>query len=135
MPGFNIRDRDGDGSLSIVFDGSEEFWIAELSGHGVSARRRVYAYRPHGGFDGTFKEMSAAWRGWEGEKTWRSLESELQIVSTHDGLGHVKIAVELRMNSKADWRVRGVLVVEAGQLDGLAAEAEEFLNDGRIPAI
>jgi hypothetical protein len=128
MAAFNIRDRDGTGSLSVMFDGNDEYWVAVLSGQGVTARRRVYAYAPHGRFDRIFAEMAAAWRGWVGAKTWRSLESELELVCTRDAIGHVQIAVQLRMDMKAEWRVRGVLTVEAGQLDGLAAAATEFLS-------
>lgn len=134
MPGLTIRDRDGEGSLTIAFDGTEEFWTVELSGPGMTARRRVVAYRPHGGFDCTFQEMAAASRGWEGDKVWRSLEGELRLVCTRDGLGHIKIAVELRTDWKSDWRAERVLVVEAGQLDRLARDAVEFLDDGGLPA-
>jgi hypothetical protein len=59
MPGFDIRDRDGKGSLSIAFDGTDE-WPVVLSGPGLTARHRVYAYRH--AHDRMFKEMAAAWR-------------------------------------------------------------------------
>lgn len=128
MPGFEIRDRDGKGSLSIAYDGTDE-WPVVLSGPGLTARHRVYAYRPHGGFDRMFEEMAAAWRGWEGEKVWRSLESELSLVCTHDGLGHVTIMVRLQMDLGAEWSAEGTLVLEAGQLDALARAAAEFLDE------
>jgi len=128
MPGFDIRDRDGKGSLSIAFDGTDE-WPVVLSGPGLTARHRVYAYRPHGGFDRMFKEMAAAWRGWEGEKVWRSLEGELRLVCTHDGLGRVTIVVGLQMDFPAEWSAEVTLLVEPGQLDALAKAAADFLDD------
>ena len=128
MPGFEIRDRDGKGSLSIAYDGTDE-WPVVLSGPGLTARHRAYAYRPHGGFARMFEEMAAAWRGWEGEKVWRSLESELSLVCTHDGLGHVTIMVRLQMDLGAEWSAEGTLVLEAGQLDALARAAAEFLDE------
>ena len=139
MSEFRINDRDGEGGLSILFDGSGEFWV-ELSGHGMTARQRVDAFMPHGGFDRMFKEMASAWRGWEGEKSWSNIDHALQLVCTHDGLGHIQIAVELTVYRAAHqrmkrWRTTGDLVVESGQLDALAKDAAEFLDDGRLSGL
>ena len=40
-----------------------------------------------------FAELAADWRGWDGERRWRSLEGEMEIEASHDGRGHVLIGV------------------------------------------
>ena len=77
--------------------------------------------------------MAAEWRGWKGEKKWESLEGELSLTCTSDGLGHVAIQVDLVTDPMREWRGGGRIVVEAGQLGALANAAAEFV-DAEEPA-
>jgi Family of unknown function (DUF6228) len=35
--------------------------------------------------------FAADWKGWEGERTWRSADSDLVLVCTHDHVGQVNV--------------------------------------------
>jgi len=73
--------------------------------------------------------MSRHWQGWSGVKEWQSLEGELSLACTTDGLGHVYIAVTLQPSLDAEtWKVHGTAMVEAAQLDGLAEAAKRFVD-------
>jgi hypothetical protein len=43
-----------------------------------------------------FAELAADWRGWAGKRHWRALEGEMEIEASHDGRGHVLIAVTIK---------------------------------------
>ena len=75
---------------------------------------------PTGSFAELFEDLAANWRGWLGRKEWRSLEGELRLTAECDRLGHVWITTELGQGSPAAWTATLVVLVEAGQLDGLA---------------
>lgn len=73
------------------------------------------------------------WRGWPGTRTWTAMENEMTLEATHDGTGHVQIAVTLRRGERTydpdAWSARIVLTLEAGeQLHELASAADQFLR-------
>jgi hypothetical protein len=71
-----------------------------------------------------FEEISGGWRGWSGTKQWAAYEGGLELSFTHDGLGHVRMVVELRKAATPDgWCVRGVVPLDAGALDRYATAA------------
>jgi Family of unknown function (DUF6228) len=37
-----------------------------------------------------FEELAESWRGWQGERIYESIEHDLRIVATHDGLTFVR---------------------------------------------
>jgi hypothetical protein len=113
----------------------EDSVTAMLVHEGLEACAGVYIPPGHGGLDGLdslFVTMADQWRGWAGEKSWNSLEGELSLSCTHDGLGHVKVAVELRPDLLDEsWTARAVLVVWAGSLGQIARSVSEFA--GSVP--
>lgn len=68
----------------------------------LEARSRVspnYAV----GFDDLiafFRQLAADWRGWDGERTYESIDHDLRLTATHDG--YVRLAVQLA----GGWAVR-----------------------------
>ncbi len=82
-----------------------------------------------------FRQIAEQWKGWNGEIRWESIDGKdglLNLVATSDALGHVFIAVEMRdfMN---EFRLRGVIKLEAGQLDSVAQQVEKLFGDGIGP--
>jgi hypothetical protein len=78
-------------------------------------------------------QLDRDWRGWPGTRTWTAMENEMTLEATHDGTGHVRIAVTLRQAQRAydadAWSARIVLSFEAGeQLRELASTADRFLR-------
>jgi hypothetical protein len=77
--------------------------------------------------------LAENWRGWPGELQWESLEHELRLVATNDRRGHIAIRIQLRSGFRDyDWSVAATVMVDAGQLEGLAKHAISFFGeDGR----
>lgn len=63
--------------------------------------------------------LAAGWEGWQGIRTWTSLEGKLALDARHDGRGHVSIGVTLRQPgldlTGTAWSARAVFVLEAGE--------------------
>lgn len=114
---------------AVQGDRQEDSVTATLVHEGLRARAEVYIPEGQGldGLDSLFVTMADQWRGWAGEKSWGSLEGELSLSCTHDGLGHVKLAVELRRDVLDEsWTARAVLVVWAGSLERIARSLGVF---------
>lgn len=92
----------------------------------------VHFYEPRGfllGLGEFFASIADDWRGWTGEKTWASVEDELSLRATHDGLGHITIVAELRRTfdpPAREWLARGAIQLDAGALDAVARAAAAF---------
>ena len=124
---FQIQSLDEAASLRLVGGGSDwpEYFWAELTRSDLRCRARVATFEPRGlRFSSVFREMADAWRGWDGEKLWESLEGELRLSFRMDSLGPVQ--VEVRLRDVYHWDVRTTLVTESGALEPLAKSAEAF---------
>jgi len=76
-PEFTIQSLENGATLRLVGlapDWPDYFW-AELSRPGLECRSRVYTYEPRDcRFSAIFRQMADAWKGWNGEKSWESLD-------------------------------------------------------------
>lgn len=121
---FQVSSRDDQSSLRLeAYD--RDYFRAELRGLNLHAQARVGIYLSTG-LAGLFGEMASQWRGWEGRKTWSSLEGELHLTAEADRTGHVTLVAQLKEGAPSVWSLELVLVVEAGQLERLAREAHAF---------
>jgi hypothetical protein len=76
-----------------------------------------------------FTSLAKDWKGWQGERTWATLEDEFQLTASSDSLGHVRLAYRIRPpHTGFNWELRGALELEAGQLESLALQAAEAWN-------
>ena len=126
MTSFTLRSARDSGQLLIepAPRGDESFcFSASLAGPRLSASVEVYEDSPHGLVE-YFAGLSALWwKGWEGERTFASLEGHLELVASRDALGRVHIRVSLCDNLHDPcWSAAGTLEVEAGQLPNLAEQ-------------
>ncbi|WP_319461062.1 DUF6228 family protein [Micromonospora sp. RTP1Z1] len=68
---------------------------------------------------GFVQGLAADWHGWNGVRTWTSMERELAIDARHDGRGYVSLGVTLRAPGldleDTAWSARAVYVLEAGE--------------------
>jgi Family of unknown function (DUF6228) len=96
--------------------GEIEFAWARLRVHGLDASMRVSSHYATG-FDelvAFFHGLASDWRGWQGERTYESLEHDLRLTATHDG--HVRMAVQLRQSSFPDgWSAAAVIRLDPGE--------------------
>jgi hypothetical protein len=77
-----------------------------------------------------FRDMAAHWSGWEGAKTWCAIEGEFNLFAKCDLTGHVTLIFEFPSSPfLPTWSTRVELMVEAGQLDQLARDANAFFTD------
>lgn len=81
---------------------------------GLLATNRVWS---HGGFADLlrfFEGMADDWRGWDGERSYESLEGDLRLSARHDG--HMRLVVELReWTGPTGWTARADLILDPGE--------------------
>jgi len=94
------------------------FWSVEvcLRVPGLEASSRVSAHYASE-FDDLvafFRQLAADWRGWDGERTYESLEHDLRLTATHDG--YVRLAVQLwQEGGRFGWSAAAVISLEPGE--------------------
>jgi hypothetical protein len=131
---FELRSNEAGAALAIRRDTDEpedeyerlgEYWIAELSCGGLGASLRFYdfAIKELGAF---LERLAAEWRGWSGERSWSSLEGDVKLTATHNGLGTISVKACLRTEAAAHhrWSACAELVLDAGALDRITREAQ-----------
>ena len=101
-----------------------ETYVARLIAAEVQAEAPIYHYG--GDFLGEFlSALARDWRGWDGERTWSSLEGTLTLRASMSRTGQVLFAVAI--NERAGtWRVSGDIRVENGHLNAISERAEKF---------
>ncbi len=113
------RDPHGDGYIMQ--------YECDLTEAGLHAVVTVTDQRPSG-FIQFFAGMETQWRGWEGVISADSLEHNLSIEATRDGIGHVILKIIVRSNPYEGFRVETSMVLDAGDLERLAKSAKNFLT-------
>ncbi|EME60886.1 DUF6228 family protein [Amycolatopsis decaplanina] len=115
-------------TADVAEGGPPRFLLAELQLHGLSASVRVVHCYATGFADlaGFFQCHVDDWRGWDGVRTWESLERELKIDASHQH-GHVQLRVTLQRFQpdwgNDGWTATGDLTIEPGeQLSQIAQE-------------
>jgi hypothetical protein len=61
-----------------------------------------------------FSELDSRWRGWAGERVWRSSDNELRLTATHDSTSMIIVAVQLDDGAPPRWRVQAELELDPG---------------------
>jgi hypothetical protein len=87
---------------------------------------------------GFVESLASDWQGWDGIRSWRSMERELTLDAGHDGRGYVSLGVTLRASGPdwddTAWSARTVFVLEAGEeMTRLAADLTHFFSRRRRP--
>jgi hypothetical protein len=133
---LEVRSNEAGAFLSVGRDRSlgphpeldDAYWNATLSCGSLHASLRFYELSL-GGLAEYFEGLAYDWRGWEGERRWASLEDDVELVATHDGLGTIALVVQLRTEAFAQhrWSASAELLLDAGGLDRLAREARLLL--------
>jgi hypothetical protein len=115
--GLRFHSRDGD------------YFVASIEGDGPQASVRVWGYTDCHLLVDLFASIARDWQGWQGERTWASIEGEFRITATTSRLGRVTLKVELaHTDGEDDWRLTVPVFTEAGQLDAVARRVASFFN-------
>nr|WP_042803394.1 DUF6228 family protein [Streptomyces sp. C] len=82
------------------------------------------------GLDGFLASLAEDFRGWEGARTWRSLEHDLSLSAEHRSGGHVHLTWGLHDRPVSDaWRFEATTVHAAGEdMRALADALGTFLT-------
>ena len=119
-----------DGTTLEFGERDRDYYRVKLTGPNFQGDCRVYSYEPTPGISAFFQEMAGSWRGWQGAKQWASLEGELKLDATTDTTGHICLLVELCSGpSPFRWRVSAVLLLEAGSMERIAQQIEDFMKN------
>lgn len=134
-----IKSANGEGALEIAAwqtdDASRRLECLDvvLTAGGLRASTRVYNL-DYGGEPGDLpaflQDVASNWRGWPGEKRWKSIEGDLKLICTITTLGLITVVVELQSydGDPFTWDARCKLVLESWQLDPMAAQAKKVLQ-------
>jgi hypothetical protein len=109
-------------------DSMSDSFLVEVKAYDLRAEARASTFMAAdlGQF---FTSLANDWRGWQGERTWATLEGEFELTATSDPLGHVRLAYFIRPpHTGFNWELRGVLELEAGQLESLSLDAQAAWN-------
>jgi hypothetical protein len=115
--------RSADGELMSV--------EASIEYDDLSACVTVWAHYAKG-FDDLiefFDELANNWRGWVGEKSYWSLEGELKLYATNNGVGPVRLTAHLRApNYPIGWELTAPIGTDPGtQMEDAASSTRELL--------
>ncbi|SCL64246.1 hypothetical protein GA0070604_5161 [Micromonospora eburnea] len=115
------EDPRGDGYVAVM---QVELYDQGLTaGRGIELAWLTHAQEPD--LVDFFQQLADDWRGWDGERSWRSLDATMRITAQHDGKGHVTLGGTLHQDSYSPdgWLARVFITVEAGeQMTSLVAD-------------
>ena len=109
--------RDAVGAAGDAPYEGEGSFIIELRAEGLHAERTVFVFS----FDwenlvAFFEDLAESWRGWDGEKTWNSIEHDLAITATSDPGRHCSLLLTVRGGPHSTWEAAmGGLEVDSGE--------------------
>lgn len=118
-------------NAEVVFsDLDGEFVSVAVRGPGRSATKEVSLYTDPLGIANLLQSAANDWSGWDGTKTWSSLERDFKIELSCKRSGHVNLTVTLdsEMGGADPWFVRSTIGLEAGQLSHIAKLAARFFR-------
>jgi hypothetical protein len=124
-----LRSQDSNSDVYLEFsDVEDDYFRVSVKAHDHSASRRVYAYTDGTAIARLFADAAREWKGWVEAKVWESIEGEFRIALTSDRLGHVTVAVRVRSDPGGSdrWQLEAEIGLDAGQLEGVAKEADRL---------
>jgi hypothetical protein len=102
-------------------------WQARLVGAGLDASlvcpEAGWEPRSLADFLGS---LDKDWRGWDGERDWKSAEAELRLAARHDKTNTVLLAAVLENGAPPRWRCEAELELDPGVFSQLAADARRL---------
>ena len=113
--------------LSRDRHGELESFRVRFAGSGMEASSRIYgpiSDDPSAFFGG----LAEHWRGWEGGRSCAPGDPNFHMIATADGRGHVRLSIRL---ARSQWVLESIILLEAGQLDEIAAEAAALFGVNR----
>ncbi|WP_233874097.1 DUF6228 family protein [Paraburkholderia adhaesiva] len=132
MDCVEVKSCHGGGSLNLRVTSrasDETLFIATLTDppfHG-EVGASTYVVGPISAF---FREMAEAWTGWDGAKSWTSIDGDLNLSATITRLGQVALTIELAALTSS---MSTHLALEAGSLEQIARDVAQVFEPGTFP--
>lgn len=106
-------------------------YLVDFRAPGAQLQAAVTSYEGDG-LPAFLEQLAHGYRGWEGIRSWRSLQGDLQVDATWNAGGHVDLTVSLRPGEhEPGWELISVFSVEAGaEMERLAATVFHFFTGG-----
>ena len=107
-----------------------EYFRAALRSDSYTANMRVSTHTDPYGVVRLFKEAASDWRGWSGEKYWESLEGDFRLALSSGSTGHIRLKTFISHDcgNLDPWRLNAELGIEAGRLESVAQDVEQFFG-------
>lgn len=108
-----------------------EYLEVSYQTNGITISAKPYLYIDGVGLANFFRSMANEWKGWEGSKSWASIENDFELEATNNGTNSVDLFFSLRKNIGADddWEFKGKIKVELGALDKVAEDIETLFQN------
>ncbi|MET4539524.1 hypothetical protein ABIE37_001296 [Arthrobacter bambusae] len=111
-------------------DGTFDYVVVTANLEGLRVSKRVYDFDRWSPLLSYFEELANNWRGWNGDKTFDSLEGDFRLSAKHDG--HVRVSFELEETYPPNpWAAKGQIVLDPGEELTAAVEALRALSSAR----
>lgn len=111
-------------SAAHRFGGSDlyvgESFTISIEDDGLQAERTVFVFSHDWiAFAAFFEDLADSWRGWDGTRTWESIEHDLTIEARSDPGRHCSLSFIVRNGPIPTWTAR---------IDGISVDAGEDLT-------
>lgn len=129
-----------DGRTALVFSDPDavmtvpaQYLSVTIEGPDLRASRQVYEGYDEGfsSLAGYFADLAANWRGWNGSRSYESIEGDLRIQANHDGHVHLHVAL-WESTVPEGWRVEAEVRLDAGEVLTTAARDVAALVRARL---
>ncbi len=89
---------------------------------------KSFLYKDGNALKNLFKEMAEQWTGWQFDKKWTSVESDVSIIATFNLTGSVSLSIKLIHNLDSDewWEFQTIFIIENGHLEDLAKQISKL---------
>ncbi len=115
------------GSILTFSEKTDDYWFVGIKGKDLSGKIRIHDHIDNP--ERLFKDISKDWKGFEGTKSYKSLEGELVITARHDRKSHIELQIALTPNdSPDDWVLKFKIFIQINQLEHLSQKVEEFFE-------
>ncbi len=120
-------------SSGLKLPPGKEYFRVTVTGEGLSASAKIYAYQPYSRITTLFDTLAVNWSGWTGVKQWSSLEGELTLKCTSQKTGIIKLNITLLSGHyDDDWSIETKIYIEPNQLDKIASDMKLFFLKSEV---
>jgi Family of unknown function (DUF6228) len=108
---------------------ADEIWSYQVSVQMPEGHLQVRVWDSGVDLARFLRELADAWRGFDGVKSYQSLEGQFALDCQHDGKGTVECVLTLRRPGPPEWTLSAAVDFGSGaHLDRIALDAEDFVR-------